>query len=87
MEMTPDVKKKLTYNFTKLENFTLITVMGHEVHPTRLEFIAMKVKPIELQKDPANFGYIIVQTCSDSTKSVEDCSKEEGNFIIVVAVN
>lgn len=40
-----------------------------------------------MQKNPLNFGYVIVQVCSDISKSVEQCSETPGNFIIVIADN
>jgi hypothetical protein len=45
----------------------------------------MKIDPVELQQDPKNFGYLIVQACSDITKSVQECADTPGNFLVVMA--
>lgn len=62
-----------------------MNIMGQETKPPRKEFIRSGVDPIQLQEDPQNFGYVIVQVCSDITLSVSDCSQTPGNFIVVVA--
>lgn len=61
--------------------------MGQEFKPSRKVYIKEKISPIALQKDPLNFGYVIVQACSDIKKSVEQCSFTPGNFLIVIADN
>jgi AmiR/NasT family two-component response regulator len=64
-----------------------MNVMGQEFKPARKVYIKEKINPMQLQKDPLNFGYVIVQVCSDISKSVEECSETEGNLIIVIADN
>lgn len=61
--------------------------MGQEFKPTRKVYIKEIINPVKLQKDPLNFGYVIVQVCSDISKSVEECSQTPGNLIIVIGDN
>jgi hypothetical protein len=84
-ELSDDQKSKLEYNFTVSPDHPLMNIMGREQKPLRKVYIKQGIDPIQLQLDPKNFGYVIVQVCSDITLSMSECGKTPGNFIVVVA--
>lgn len=51
---------RLDYNFTTFDAHPKMNVMGEEHKPLRKVYIAQEIDPVELQKDPQNFGYVIV---------------------------
>jgi hypothetical protein len=78
-------EKLKQYSFLPKYPQTNINIMAEPIIFDRNVYIKAKINPVEEQKDEQNFRYVIAQSCSDITLSVEECFDSDDNLIVVVA--